>query len=412
MMKKMSTRLTAVFGIMALFFMLMPMVRAEATEKIDTWGDYTYHVLTETDGSKYIILDSYNGDEENLVIPEQINSIHVTYMPVSYKYPDKIKTITLSKNIKFANIARLNHLEKIEVSEQNRYLKSLNGVLFNKKGTELIWYPIAKKESNYSIPNSVTELEIGVFANNQYLEKIITGKKLKIVEGFENSNIQTVVLSDSVEGISEQAFFGCKKLKTVIMGKNVRWIGEEAFKDCISLSNITFSSNLVKIYARAFENCKSLNKKLTIPATVYSIESDAFKRCPAKLKMSSYMKWQKNKQRYRAYVNVRNLKTGKTKSYSIASMEKLRPVYQTVTIKKGKSKKIQVYAYKDNKKLGIADTGILAYTSSNPKIAKVSKYGNVKAYKKGKVTIKVDFRPQMTGTDNRKKYCYITIKVK
>lgn len=118
----------------------------------------------------------------------------------------------------------------------------------------------------------------------------------------------------------------------------------------------------------------------------------------------------KKDQRYRAYVKVRNTKTGRTKSYSIASIERLRPVYKTITIKKGKSKKLQVYAYKWDKKLGIVDTGILKYTSSNSKIARVTKNGNIKAYKKGKVTVKVAFRPQMFY--NKKKYCYITIKVK
>lgn len=420
MTKKLYRRFAAAIGMITLCLLLAPMVKAEAKEKeeVYTWGDYSYTIHINDQDDRYVVLKSYNGQEENIILPSIIDSMHVCSTPLEYKYPDKIKSITLSKYLDQYSAMGLNmrddlkNLESIYVTKGHPRLKSIDGVICNKKGTELYCYPKERKDKEYKIPDTVIDLEYGVFCNNQYLQKIIMGKNLKTVHSFEYSNIQTVVLSDGVEGISDQAFIGCKKLKTVVMGKNVRWIGEEAFRDCVSLRSITFSPNLVKIHSWAFENCKSLNKTLTIPGTVYSIECYAFEGCPAKLKMPSYLTWQKSHQRYRAYVKVRNTKTGRTKSYSIASMEKLRPVYKTITLKKGQSKKLQVYAYKWHEKLGIVDTGILKYTSSNSKIARVTKHGNIKAYKKGKVTVKVDFRPQMKGYDNREKYCYVTIKVK
>ena len=46
-------------------------------------------------------------------------------------------------------------LKKVVVSKKNKYYKSVNGVLYNKKGTELVHYPAKKSGSTYKIPSSV-----------------------------------------------------------------------------------------------------------------------------------------------------------------------------------------------------------------------------------------------------------------
>lgn len=301
MTKKLYRRFTAVIGMIALCLLLSPVMKAEAkeTEEVYTWGDYTYVIIDTFDREKAVFLKSYNGQEENIILPDIIDSMHVCSIPEEYKYPEKIKSITLAKYMgeysvgNFSKRTDLQNLRNLYVKKGHPTLKSVDGVILNKKGTKLVSYPNTRRDKVYKIPDTVKEIDNGVFAYDQYLEKVIMGKNVQFVHSFENSNIQTVVLSDGVEAIYEQAFIGCKKLKTVVMGKNVRWIGEEAFKDCVSLKNITFSPNLINICSWAFQNCKSLNKTLTIPETVYSIESDAFKGCPAKLKMPAYMKWQK-----------------------------------------------------------------------------------------------------------------------
>lgn len=46
-------------------------------------------------------------------------------------------------------------LKKIVVSKKNKCYKSVDGVLFNKKGTRLVSYPVKKSGSTYKIPSSV-----------------------------------------------------------------------------------------------------------------------------------------------------------------------------------------------------------------------------------------------------------------
>ena len=49
-------------------------------------------------------------------------------------------------------------LEKIEVSEDNLGLKSVDGVLFEKDGKTLMQYPAGKKDTKYAIPKGTTDI--------------------------------------------------------------------------------------------------------------------------------------------------------------------------------------------------------------------------------------------------------------
>lgn len=416
MLKKICRRLTTAVGILILCFILSPMIKVDAKVKLHTWEDYTYWIETDAYGYKRIYLKSYNGTEENLVLPDTINYIKVRSIPYIYKHPDKIKTLTIPQYIYDVNIYGLEHLKNLEkfyVKESNTQLIVKDGILFEKEKPRLICYPPAKPGSSYTITKEIMP-GTNSFQNNKYIKKLVIQAPSGVVSGLiMNGNVETVILPDDETEISIDAFAGCKKLKNVVMGKKVREISTYAFKDCVSLKKITLPEGLSRIGFCAFMNCKSL-KELRIPDSVYTIDYKAFKGCPAKIKAASYLK-KKNSgddTKYRAKIPIRHYKTGKTKSYLLGTMSFLRPEDKTITIKRGQSKKLHIVGYRYHIKKGIVDPSVLKYTSSDPKIARVSKHGNIKAYKKGAVKIKVDFRPQMPTDNGRKKYCYVTIKVK
>ena len=70
-------------------------------------------------------------------------------------------------------------LKKVVVSKENKYYKSVNGVLYNKKGTELVHYPAKKSGSTYKIPSSVKYVDCVAFIGNKNIKKIILGKNVK-----------------------------------------------------------------------------------------------------------------------------------------------------------------------------------------------------------------------------------------
>ncbi len=52
----------------------------------------------------------------------------------------------------------MDSLTAINVDKNNAVYSSVDGVLFNKKKTELIAYPNAKKDADYTIPDGVKTL--------------------------------------------------------------------------------------------------------------------------------------------------------------------------------------------------------------------------------------------------------------
>jgi len=75
-----------------------------------------------------------------------------------------------------------NYFEKIEVSPDNKYYASVDGVLFNKEKTILISYPSLKKDTHYIIPDGVKKVDSGAFDPSEYSKKNQYLKQLEIPE--------------------------------------------------------------------------------------------------------------------------------------------------------------------------------------------------------------------------------------
>ena len=397
-------KLYSIFMSLVLLFSMIlytPMVTVKASQL--RYGDYTYQIQTNGSNEKYINITGYSGKEVNVVLPSQINNIKVTTISEDlFKNNDLVKSITLSKNIKAVYgryFKEIIHLEELKVVKENPNYTSSDGVLFDKNKRELVCYPRAKTNKSYSIPSTVKEVQSDAFANNSSLEKIVCNKLMNdIPDDFAaESNIKTVALGNNIKRIGERAFYKCKKLKAINLSKDLKYIDDEAFRECTALNSIKLPSKLKNIRFWAFKNCKLL-KKITIPDSVTFIETCAFEGCPAKLKKTSYLK--KNKlelggYEYRAIAAVKIPRKGKDKkvNYKASKITKITTSKKNIKLKKGKKKKIYTKIYVSNKKKqGYLDYSILKFTSSNKKVAKVSKYGNIKALKKGKATITVKLR--------------------
>ena len=109
-------------------------------------------------------------------------------------------------------------------------------VLFNKNKTTLIAY--IAKETNYTIPNSVTTIGDSAFMG---------------CESLTNINIP-----NSVTIIGECAFYDCKSLTSINIPNSVTTIGDSAFVWCDSLTNINIPNSVTTIEDGAFEYCENL----------------------------------------------------------------------------------------------------------------------------------------------------------
>ncbi len=93
---------------------------------------------------------------------------------------------------------------------------------------------------------------------------------------FAESDIESVIMPDSVTVIGREAFKDCKKLHTVILSKGLETIGESAFMGCTALISIELPNSLKTIVNYAFYQCSSL-KKIKIPKSVLSTGYETFR---------------------------------------------------------------------------------------------------------------------------------------
>ncbi len=141
---------------------------------------------------------------------------------------------TIGKNA-FSNCTSL---ENIIVGENNAYYLSINGVLFNKDKSKLIYYPAGMKNISYTIPDGVTTIGDYAFYNC--------------------TSLASVTIPDSVTTIENDAFSRCTSLTSVTIPDNVTTIGDYAFDRCTTLTSVIIPDGITTIGFCAFESCTSL----------------------------------------------------------------------------------------------------------------------------------------------------------
>jgi len=91
-------------------------------------------------------------------------------------------------------------------------------VLFDKSLTTVINYPIGKKETEYSIPTSVTTVGNEAFSGAKNLTSIIIPNGVIYInnDSFRNcTGIESITIPQSVKSIGDYAFYTCDKLTSI-----------------------------------------------------------------------------------------------------------------------------------------------------------------------------------------------------
>ena len=173
-------------------------------------------------------------------------------------------------------------LKKVVVSKENKYYKSVNGVLYNKKGTKLVVYPAKKSGSTYKLPSTVNYIGCWAFMGNESLKNITIDENVtKIDEGaFKGTKIEHIELSGGKADAGKKlklmmdAFAQCSNLKEITGGYRVSETGWMTFELCKNLQNMDIGKGLEKL-DYSFGGCVSLNK-ICLSDKLKDINGDAF----------------------------------------------------------------------------------------------------------------------------------------
>ena len=142
------------------------------------------------------------------------------------KIPDNVD------NIGDFSVLSLENLTSINVDSKNQNYRSIDGILFNKLGVQLIRFPEGNNSTEYTIPNNVTSIEQEAFSDCKSLEEI--------------------VIPDSITSIEQEAFSNCKSLEGVVIPDSVTSIGKGAFMFCYGLEEIVISNSVTSINQATF----------------------------------------------------------------------------------------------------------------------------------------------------------------
>ena len=177
----------------------------------------------------------------------------------AFRYCSSLASITIPSSVTSIGIAAFigcRSLTSINVSVDNKYFTSAEGILFNKDITTLIACPC--NNGSATIPSSVTS--IGAYAF------------------WGCSGLTTITIPNSVTYIGDYAFSCCSSLNNITIPNSVTYIGDSAFASCISLTTITIPNSVTYIGSGSFYFCMSLTS-ISIPNSVTSIEEGTFSSC-------------------------------------------------------------------------------------------------------------------------------------
>ena len=205
-------------------------------------GDFCFKVLT---GGNY--LARYIGNESKVTLPEAYKGNN--YGIGNYAFFDcpNLNTVILSKAIDkvepfaFTDNTGNTIISFINVTDDNEYFRSEDGILFSKDMTKLVRYPEGKEGSTYNIPETVTRIADNAFLKCTALSSItVPADATSIDNGAFNgcSSITSISLPDMVTSIGEETFASCSRLRIVELGRSVTSIGTDAFKDCTKMRQI------------------------------------------------------------------------------------------------------------------------------------------------------------------------------
>lgn len=145
-------------------------------------------------------------------------------------------------------------LKSVVVDAKNKFYKTVDNVLFNKNKSSLICYAVNDGKSSYEIPDSVM---------------------LICDWAFYNSDLQHIVIPDSVTEIGEGAFCNCTALKELVLPDSVTRIDDSAFRGCSALKKFVIPDSVVEFGWGILSGCD----KVTV---VCSEGSSAAKYCEMK----------------------------------------------------------------------------------------------------------------------------------
>jgi len=315
----------------------------ECESRLDNYNLYNYSDIISDDFIvKAGVATKYTGNKSIVVVPEGVTELApclfwdnqvieevilpdtlVNISGDTFYNSSNLRKVNIPKNVKFMGNNPFAGCPNIEVINESPYFNLVDGILYNRDFTRLIYYPISKKDDRYEIkegcrilgkhsfylcdnlkevviPSSIIKLENNPFSGcNQITlnnkspyyhveDSVIYDRDYSSVIGCLNSiDTDCLVLKD-VKRICRNSFWNCKGIRKIVFPKTLEDIGYNPFVSC---SNIEFESNSDKyiVYNNALFTADKLKLvcypakyaigEVHLPDETITLERGAFSGC-------------------------------------------------------------------------------------------------------------------------------------
>ena len=206
-----------------------------------------YNAFNHTEHLKEVVFPSsikeiknrgfYFSSIETIDIPESItkigqetfygSSLVELYLPDSILEIDNsafqdcmsLEKINIPKNISNLFFGFNFGLKTIEISPENEYFKVVDSVVYSKDGTELLYYPMAKEGTEYTVLEGTKVLKNGAFSHNSNLEVINLPSSLEKIElgAFVRFEGEYLVIPENVKVTEMEYITQCYNLSIYYM---------------------------------------------------------------------------------------------------------------------------------------------------------------------------------------------------
>ena len=173
-------------------------------------------------------------ESETVYLPETVDGLPLTAIAAGAFVHSGVKELFLPSSVTTIETGAFadSELRALSVDESNNSFSSMNGMIFSKDGSELLFAPPAG--SQYVIlPESVRHIAPFAFDGTPLLGVTLNEGLESIGErAFRNTKLSELLLPTSLESIGERAFTGCENLYYVEAAGSPATVGSDAFSGC------------------------------------------------------------------------------------------------------------------------------------------------------------------------------------
>ena len=222
-------------------------VTANQSGCVMAWLEGDTFYVCSTNGFDIYANEAYNSmfsTKSNLTRIDMTDLNITTIASNMFNGCSKLTTVDLPKTLQTYAINTFTSCRKLttlNIDSSNAYFTTVDGVLFNKNMTQLVYYPAGKTDASYTVPKTVTNIYNYAFANNTSLTEILFA---------ENSNLTA---------INAYAFSGCTGLTSFTLPNTTKTINAYAFANT-KITTITIPASLTQINMTAFVNANLLTE--------------------------------------------------------------------------------------------------------------------------------------------------------